>query len=50
MKILWIALAIPALLVLCWWEQLVAMAIERWLFRRNDDKPARRSLTKRTVD
>jgi len=42
MTVLWVALAVPVVLALCWWDQLLTMALERRLFRRDDDKAARR--------
>lgn len=42
MRVLWVALAIPAVLVLCWSDQLIAMAMNRWFRGRDDDKAARR--------
>jgi flagellar basal body-associated protein FliL len=42
MTVLWIILGVPALVLLCSWEALFMMALDKWLFRRNDDKPARR--------
>jgi len=42
MTVLCVVLAVPAILALCWWNQLLTMALERRLLRRDDDKSARR--------
>ncbi|MGH6613838.1 hypothetical protein [Sphingomonas sp.] len=41
MIILWIMILVPVFLAACWWDQLLAMVLERRL-RRHDHKPARR--------
>jgi hypothetical protein len=42
MIVLWVALAVPAVLALCWWDQLLTMALKSRLLRRDDDKAAGR--------
>lgn len=40
--VLWIALAVPVVLAVCWWDQLLTMALNGRLLGRVDDKAARR--------
>ena len=42
MTVLWIILGVPALVLLCSWDELLMMALEAIQARRGDDKPARR--------
>lgn len=42
MTVLLVALAVPVVLALCWWDQLLTMVLKARLLRRGDDKAARR--------
>ena len=44
MTVLWIILGLPALVLLCWSDQLLNMALDAHISRRRDDKPARRRI------
>lgn len=41
MTLLWLLIALPAIVALCWWDQLLTMALTRRFLRRDDDKAAR---------